>query len=126
MDVVISHLSGKTLRGEKNSSAELTPTTEFFEDNFPPWRIEVSGNQTRPFLFSAIFRSYYFWTVLAMMAILGFGIVIIGRTISHEKELLKLKSDFVSSVSHEFKTPITSIKALTERLLEGTMKDEER
>ena len=61
-----------------------------------------------------------------MMAILGFGIVIIGRTISHEKEVLKLKSDFVSSVSHEFKTPITSIKALIERLLEGTVKDEAR
>jgi len=61
-----------------------------------------------------------------MMVILVFGIVIIGRTIAHEKEILQIKSDFVSSVSHEFKTPITSIKALTERLLEGTVKDQKR
>jgi signal transduction histidine kinase len=61
-----------------------------------------------------------------MMLFLVFGIVIIGRTIAHEKEILKLKSDFVSSVSHEFKTPITSIKALTERLLEGDVNDPKR
>jgi signal transduction histidine kinase len=34
-------------------------------------------------------------------------------------EILKIKSDFVSSVSHEFKTPLTSMKALTERLETG-------
>jgi signal transduction histidine kinase len=34
-------------------------------------------------------------------------------------EILKIKSDFVSSVSHEFKTPLTSMKALTERLEKG-------
>jgi signal transduction histidine kinase len=34
-------------------------------------------------------------------------------------EVLRLKSDFVSSVSHEFKTPITAIKTLIERLQLG-------
>jgi len=124
--LTVTDMSGNIILGYETTSPNLNRITSLFDNNFPPWRIEVSGNQTRPFLFSAMFKSYYLWTILAMMAILGFGIVIIGRTISHEKEVLKLKSDFVSSVSHEFKTPITSIKALTERLLEGTVKDEER
>jgi signal transduction histidine kinase len=50
----------------------------------------------------------------------------IVRTVTHELEILKLKSDFVSSVSHEFKTPLTSIKALTERLQNDKVKDSDK
>jgi signal transduction histidine kinase len=58
--------------------------------------------------------------------VLTFGAVLIARTIAHEMEILKLKSDFVSSVSHEFKTPLTSIKALAERLQGDKVIDPER
>jgi signal transduction histidine kinase len=37
-------------------------------------------------------------------------------------EVLRVKSDFVSSVSHEFKTPITAIKTSIERLQQGKVK----
>jgi len=40
--------------------------------------------------------------------------------------VLRLKSDFVSSVSHEFKSPLTSIKSLAERLRDGKVKDSDR
>jgi len=122
----VTDMTGRVILGYKTISPNADKIISLFDDNFPPWRIEVSVKQTRPFLFKAIFNSYYFWTILAMMAILGFGVVIIGRMIAHEKEILKLKQDFVSSVSHEFKTPITSIKALSERLLEGNVKDHKR
>jgi len=42
---------------------------------------------------------------------------------AHERAALKIKSDFVSSVSHEFKTPLTSIRALTERMKNGKVND---
>jgi signal transduction histidine kinase len=124
--LVVTDLNGRQVFGDQTASADASTITSYFDGNFPPWRIEVSSNRTSSFLFAGIFKSYYFWTILVMIAILVFGMVITGRIIEHERELLKLKSGFVSSVSHEFKTPITSIKALTERLLEDTVIDPER
>ena len=122
----LSDLDGRIIAGDTALLSKSTNITSYFDNSFPPWRIDLTGEITRPLLLKEFYRSFYFWTILTMMFFLVFGIVIIGRTIAHEKEILKLKSDFVSSVSHEFKTPITSIKALTERLLEGSVKDPKR
>lgn len=125
-DVAVSNLQGRILFGQKNHSAELETVNEFFEDNFPPWRIEIfqSGGEALGGL--DIKRSFYFWTIITLVVVLIFGGVLISRTIAHEMVVLKLKSDFVSSVSHEFKSPLTSIKALTDRLQEGKVKDSEK
>jgi len=124
--VVISHLGGRVLLGKKNHSTELETITEFFEDNFPPWRIEFYRSKTWALGTLDIKRNFYFWTILTLVVVLIFGGVLISRTIAHEMAVLKLKSDFVSSVSHEFKSPLTSIKALTDRLQEGKVKDSEK
>jgi signal transduction histidine kinase len=112
--------------GEKTPFNELSGITSFFDDNFPPWRIEITNNQFEEILFKGIYKSFYFWTILTIIIILIFGVFLIMKTIVHEMDVLKLKSELVSSVSHEFKTPITSIKALTERLLDEKVKDPDR
>jgi len=114
--LVVSDLEGKVLLGSEGLSAERTTLTEFFDDNFPPWKMEFYASQVEGIGFAGLKGSFYFWTILTLVVVLTFGAVLIGRTIAHEMEILKLKSDFVSSVSHEFKTPLTSIKALAERL----------
>jgi two-component system phosphate regulon sensor histidine kinase PhoR len=45
------------------------------------------------------------------------GIVMVFRDVSQQREIDRLKSDFVSSVSHELRTPLTSIKAYAETML---------
>jgi len=67
----------------------------------------------------SIFSNFFFWTIITLIIILVFGAALIARIVAHEMEILKIKSDFVSTVSHEFKTPLTSMKSLTERLEEG-------
>ena len=125
-NVVISHLSGKILLGEKNSTIEPATSTEFFEDSFPPWRIDIfpSGGETLGAF--DLKRSFYFWTIITLVVVLISGAVLISRTIAQEMAVLRLKSDFVSSVSHEFKSPLTSIKSLAERLRDGKVKDSDR
>lgn len=122
-NVVISNLSGQVLLGNKDHAAPPPTITEFFEDNFPPWRVELFASKTGGLGLVELKNSYYFWTILTLIIVLIFGAFLIVRTISHEVEVLRIKSDFVSSVSHEFKTPLTSIKALAERLQEGKVKD---
>ena len=121
-NIAIFDLSGRKLYGEKTSPAAIPTISEYFEDNFPPWRIELSRAEGLGVI--EIHKSFYFWTILTLIIILTFGSVLIVRTIAHEMEVLKIKSDFVSSVSHELKTPLTSIKALTERLQEGKVKSQ--
>jgi signal transduction histidine kinase len=123
MRLAISDLSGRLLFGRKDQSAGTPAVTEFFEDNFPPWRIEIFRSQPESSSIVNVRQSFYFWTILTLVVVLTFGAVIMVRTITHEMEVLKIKSDFVSAVSHEFKTPLTSIKALVERLKEGKVKD---
>jgi signal transduction histidine kinase len=125
-NLLITDLQGRVIFGEKIPSNELSGITSFFDDNFPPWRIEITNNQFETILFKGVYKSFYFWTILTIIIILIFGVFLIMRTIVHEMDVLKLKSELVSSVSHEFKTPITSIKALAEMLLDEKVKDPTR
>jgi PAS domain S-box-containing protein len=45
------------------------------------------------------------------------GIVMVMHDVSQQREIDRMKSDFISSVSHELRTPLTSIKAYAETML---------
>ena len=49
----------------------------------------------------------------------------ITQNITNLKRLEQIRKDFVANVSHELKTPVTSIKGFTETLLEDGTKDDE-
>jgi two-component system, OmpR family, phosphate regulon sensor histidine kinase PhoR len=51
--------------------------------------------------------------------LLGVGLLATIRGAARARELAQLKSDFVSTVSHELKTPLTSIRMFAEMLEQG-------
>ena len=53
------------------------------------------------------------------------GVVAVLHDVTREKEISQMKNDFVSHVSHELKTPLASISAYSEMLLDGEAADEE-
>jgi len=69
----------------------------------------------------------YGGAMAAVFLILSAGVVMLLRDISREARTNRLRSDFVSSVSHELKTPITLIRLYGDTLLDRTgISSEER
>jgi len=114
------------LKSENSSSGSITVRTNF-EGGFPPWFVELYQNDPdlfETFLFSR--RGIYFYMFILLAGILLFGLILTNRTIAHELELSKMKSDFVSTISHEFKSPLSSIRQLAEMLQSGRVPSENR
>jgi two-component system phosphate regulon sensor histidine kinase PhoR len=55
----------------------------------------------------------------------GGGLVMVLHDISDLRKLERIRRDFVANVSHELKTPLTSIKGYVETLLTGALHDEQ-
>lgn len=53
------------------------------------------------------------------------GCLVVIHDITEMRRLETVRSDFVANVSHELKTPLTSIKGFVETLLEGALDDKE-
>jgi signal transduction histidine kinase len=72
-------------------------------------------------------RQRFLLTAIAMMVLfLLSGTYFIARAIRREIYVSRLQSDFVSAVSHEFRSPLTSMRQLSEILAEGRVPSEER
>jgi signal transduction histidine kinase len=92
-----------------------------------PWTVIVGSQSDIGNTASFASRRRLLLTGLALVIILFIACsYLIGRAFSKELSVARLKSDFISAVSHEFRTPLATLHQLTENLAEGRVSGEKR
>jgi signal transduction histidine kinase len=90
----------------------------------PGWRVIVRPRD--PGIISRYVtrqRWIYGSTLLLLVAGMVLGVVLVLRDLSRERRVSQLRTDFVAKVTHELKTPLTSIRMFAETLRMGRVKD---
>jgi signal transduction histidine kinase len=112
-------------RGMDND--ETTWFSFTFPESMPRFRLLLSEN--RPGFLTTLLKAgsgiYLFaFILIVLLMLLGFAFIL--YTLNVELRLNKLKSEFISNVSHELKSPLTSIRLMTEMLHHNRVDTEER
>jgi signal transduction histidine kinase len=90
------------------------------------WKVRTGyDNLTIPEIIAARERPQY--AMMAMLAgVMALGVFFVARAAAREVRLAELKSNFVSSVSHDLKTPLALIQLFAETLELGRLKNTDR
>ena len=75
--------------------------------------------------FEVLTLATFTWAVMLLVLVIMVGVFYTLRYVRREARTARLKSDFVSFISHELKTPLAAIKMFTETLREGRVSGEE-
>jgi signal transduction histidine kinase len=90
------------------------------------WRVRTGyDNQTIPQIIASRERPQH--AMMAMLAgVMALGVFFVARAAARELHVAELKSNFVSSVSHDLKTPLALIQLFAETLELGRLKNTDR
>jgi len=104
--------------GESRAAIRLASTTQL------PWTVQVFSSPDSTGGLSS--RRHLLLAVLGLLlALLVMGSWFIAHAVSRELAVARLQSDFVSAVSHEFRTPLTTLCQLSELLVRGRISGED-
>ena len=85
----------------------------------PGWRIALSLNEGAPF--QDVLRRQniaYIWAAFLAIATLAVAGILAGQALRRQMRLAQMRTDLVATVSHELKTPVSSMRLLVDTLLD--------
>lgn len=100
---------------------------ENFAQLYPRWKValyERSGKSLEQL--AGREKHLYLGLFIAILLVMVIGISVLARAIIHESEISRIKSEFVSNVTHELKTPLSLIRMFGETLDSGIVTDENK
>jgi two-component system phosphate regulon sensor histidine kinase PhoR len=90
-----------------------------------PWTLRVVSADPQADFTRLAARRWLFAGALAFMALLAVaGSYFSLRAMTREIQAARAQSEFVAAVSHEFRTPLTSLRQFTDLLADGRVSDE--
>jgi signal transduction histidine kinase len=81
-----------------------------------PWTLHVSSIGDRSESNSSPRRNLLLWVAAVLTVVWSTGAAFIVRAIGREARVAQLQSDFVAAVSHEFRSPLSSLCQISELL----------
>ena len=116
--LVIENLPNKnTIPYKKLTLNTTSPFKELILYRTPPSLVQDKALERAKML--------YFLIIFSFIA-LFYTAFLIFKTIRKDRALFHMKSNFLSSVTHELKTPLTSIKMFAEMMETGRVKDQSK
>ena len=96
-------------------------------ESMPGWRLALHLEGNSPLASAAAQRiSYYLWMGITVVVVIAALSLLVTRMVTRQMKLTRLKNDLIATVSHELKTPLASMRALVETLLEGRCRNEQQ
>jgi signal transduction histidine kinase len=91
-----------------------------------PWQLHVADASASGAGITTERRNSLVFALAAVVLLVLLACYAIARGVLREAAAGQLQSDFVSAVSHEFRSPLTTLRQLTELLADGRIRDEGR
>jgi signal transduction histidine kinase len=116
----LSDPSGRVVLGAPAAAAVDRESTRSQAATGLPWTVHaISTAQVAALPPLSAPTRLMLWAVAVMTGVVLTAGVFITRAFVREVEVARLQADFVAAVSHEFRTPLTTLRHLSELLLAG-------